>query len=99
MKKYKFEFFFTEKYLPNFDRYFSKKMRLPIWRKGEPENTMTAEFIDYSMKEDRIIGHMNVLLHENIDLCQIDNKVYLMNHPDNLVGRLELLELVETSEN
>lgn len=90
-KKYKFEFYFYNEHASNYSNYFTNKARLPIWREGFPDINMTAEFLDYKIFNDKIIGHLNVLLGNKKDLLEYDDRKYLMNHPDRLVGHIILL--------
>ena len=90
-KKYKFEFYFYNEYARNYSNYFEKKLRLPIWREGFPNENMTAEFFDYKILDNKIIGHMYVFIGNKKDLLEYDERKYLMSHPNELVGHLILL--------
>ncbi len=91
-KKYKFEFYFYNEHANNYSNYFKNKARLPIWKEGFPDKNMTAEFLEYNETDDKILGYLNVLLGDKKDLLISDDRKYLMNHPDRLVGHLILLD-------
>ncbi|MHA7060315.1 hypothetical protein ACWGOQ_0024075 [Aquimarina sp. M1] len=92
VKKYKFEIYFYNEHAENYSNYFENNARLPIWREGYPDENMTAEFLDYSRSDNKIIGHLNVLLRNEKDLLKYEGRKYLMNHPNRLVGHLILLD-------
>ncbi|SRX75276.1 hypothetical protein AEQU3_02270 [Aequorivita antarctica] len=90
--KYPFEFYFYNKYAFNFEKYFDNKDRITIWSETNEKFAFPAEFSNYKVLDDKILGTLILLTKEDRNLYDIENRKYFMNHPDNLVGHLILLD-------
>lgn len=90
--KYKFVFHFNNNHSLKYEKFFENRMRLPIWGEEEPDNCFTGEFLDFEIFGKNIIGNMNVLSDTSENLHDKKNKKYFMNHPEDIVGHMILLE-------
>ena len=88
--KYFFEFFFYNKYANNFRQYFENQDRLSIWNEDQKEYYIPAMFLDFIEEDGKIKGNMELLLPDDYNLYDNDNRKYYMNYPHNLVGHLIL---------
>ncbi|WP_394748241.1 hypothetical protein [Spongiimicrobium salis] len=95
LKKYLFKVSFTKEYSQNYEKYFEKNSKVPIWNEINPNEPVTAVFLSYSFQDNKLLGVFDIWLNEDVDFFDYPSKFFLLNHPDNIVAHLILLDSVE----